>query len=76
MKYNNAISDPLPEKAGVPEGSVLSPRLFIIYINDLLCKLPEDSCVAYADVVTLIVKEKTAKDARDSLQSLIDIVSE
>ena len=76
VKYNNAISDPLPVKAGVPEGSVFSPPLFIIYINELLCKLPQDGCVAYADDVTLIRKEKTAKDARDSLQNLIDIVSE
>ena len=49
---------------------------FSLYINDLLCKLPQDSCVAYADDVTLIGKGKTAKDARDSLQNLIDIVSE
>ena len=76
VKNKNAISDPLPVKAGVSEGSVLLPQLFIIYINDLLCKLPQDSCVAYADDITLIGKGKSAKDARDSLQNLIDIVSE
>ena len=74
VKYNNAISDPLSVKAGVPEGSVLSPQFFIIYIYNLLCKLPQDSCVAYTGDVTLIGKGKTAKDARESLQNLIDIV--
>ena len=35
VRINSTLSDPLPITHGVPQGAILSPSLFCIYLNDL-----------------------------------------
>jgi hypothetical protein len=77
VKIGNQVSTDCPVLFGVPQGSVLGPSLFLIYINDL-CNLKAINCkvFTFADDTALVFHgacwEETRANAENGLQLTMD----
>ena len=63
VEINGKASEWLPVTSGIPQGSVLGPLLFLIYINDLLDNIISEVYM-YADDTKLYREIKTIEDQR------------
>ncbi len=52
-RFNGSVSDSFPVISGIPQGSILGPLLFIIYMNDTALEPKESDLDMYADDSTL-----------------------
>jgi hypothetical protein len=75
VKIRNTISDSCKLNAGVPQGTILGPLLFIIYVNDLLNSLPSGSVLSYADDTADVSAESTWKETENKLNSLLNFIN-
>ena len=61
---------------GVPQGSILGPLLFLIYINDIGSRLHHSSIDLYADDSTLYAAGSNIRCLQSQLQADIDVVAD
>ena len=66
--YNGVQSIYSPITCGVPQGSILGPLLFIIYMNDI-CNVSHLSTILYADDTSVLVNDK-------NLDKLLEILND
>ena len=67
VQYGKELSSSLPIDFGVPQGSLLGPLLFVIYINDLPKCLMQSEISMYADD-TVIYSGSHVNAIRENLQ--------
>ena len=78
VKIEGHISDKKTISYGVPQGSILGPLLFNIFINDLQSKLDNCSLVQYADDSQFLISGKTSEiidmvgSCENKLKALMD----
>lgn len=68
-------SPPILNNTGVPQGSILAPLLFLIYINDLPNAIKHKS-ILFADDTTLIIKARKNESIEEIANStLADVIT-
>ena len=68
-------SEELPVRFGVPQGSVLGPLLFILYINDICNITDKGKFVLFADDTNIFVAAESKKKAYDTANEVLLAVS-
>lgn len=77
VKLDGWKSDTLNITSGVPQGTILGPLLFIIYINDIFnVKLKNCTIISYADDTVILCQENTWELLKNTLEKQLFLVKD
>ena len=68
VEVNGTLSPPLPITCGVPQGSILGPLLFLVYVNDMASAC-DCSLFLFADDSALLVSDRDKLKVEKALSS-------
>ena len=64
---NGVSSSPLPITCGVPQGSILGPLLFLLYINDMNLAVESSKIFHFADDTNLLCSSRNLKTLKQNM---------
>ena len=67
MKYGHSYSEWGSVLGGIPQGSVLEPLLFLVYVNDMPLQVKNGVLVQFADDTCIIGSGKTHEEVSELL---------
>lgn len=74
VKHENCYSSLQPINAGVPQGSILGPTLYVLYTFDI--PIPANSTIAtFADDTAILAVADTEQESTQLLQSAVDEIA-
>ena len=80
VRCADVVSRPQQLRQGVPQGTVLGPVMYLVYIDSLACAVrsaaPTVRISLYADDLVLLSRSDTLDDCRDELQPAVTAVCE
>lgn len=74
VRINNYISKAKEINTGVPQGTILGPLFFILYVNEMLITLGNREMISYADDKALLSTAETWDEAQNKMNERMDIV--
>ena len=75
-QVNAHLSEETNVEMGVPQGSILGPLLFIIYINDISNISKQADFYLFADDTAIAVRARKMPELRNKLDSVLNMITE
>ena len=72
VMIDDIVSGVYPVKCGVPQGSVLGPLLFLVYIDTLRFYMPEATVTAFADDTALTISAQSLEELVDKANRTLE----